>query len=254
VEEFKYDQSDIHLSYDQARALPEETIELWLNAISKYVPSRSKKIIVDLGCGTGRFTEALSNQFSAQVTGIDPSLNMLLTAKQSKSSMLVEFVRGAAESIPLAKDKADLIFLSMVYHHIQDKTKAVMEFHRIIIRGGFLCIRTSTPELLDSYLWMRFFPSACEIDARRLPSRDALVTTFESNRFQLSEHTVIQQLFAKNFSEYVNKIKLRGISSLKEVPDDEYKEGLVNLEKYCSENETGRPVLEDIDLFVFRAM
>ncbi len=254
MEEFKYDQSDIHLSYDQARALPVETIKSWLNAISKYVPSQSIKTIVDLGCGTGRFTEALSAQFSAKVIGIDPSLNMLLTAKQFKSSQLVEFVHGVAESIPLAEDKADLIFLSMVYHHIQDKTKAVMEFRRILKRDCFVCVRTSTPELLDSYLWMRFFPSARDIDARRLPSGDALVNTFGSNRFQFSEHTVIQQLFANSLSEYVGKIKLRGISSLREVSDDEYQEGLANLEKYCYENETGRAVLEDIDLFVFQAI
>ena len=59
--------------------------------------------------------------------------------------------------------------------------------------------------------------------------------------------------FAKNLSEYVDKIKLRGVSSLKEVSDDEYQEGLVNLEKGCYENETGRAVLEDIDLLVFQA-
>jgi len=248
---FKYDESDIHVSYDQARALPEETISLWLDTISKYVPRNNIKTIIDMGCGTGRFTGPLQNHFSALVIGIDPSLNMLLMAKQSQSAQSVEFIHGAAEAIPLAANKADLIFLSMVYHHIHEKNKAVKEFKRILKRDGLLCIRTSTPELFNSYLWMRFFPSARDIEARRTPSKDTIISIFGSNGFLLSGHTIIQQVFAHNLHEYVEKIKIRGLSSLKEISDDEYQEGIVELEKYCREKESGKVVLEDIDLFVF---
>jgi len=253
VEEFKYDQSDIHLSYDKARALPDETVRLWMETISRYVPRESMKTIIDVGCGTGRFTNVLSTYFSARVLGIDPSVKMLVTAKQISSSPAVEFIRGVAESIPLVEEVADLVFLSMVYHHIQDKDRAAIEFNRILKKGGFLCIRTSTLEALDSYVWLQFFPGAHEIEARRTPSRDALITTFKSRRFQLAEHVVIQQLFAETLDEYLEKIKLRGLSTLKAIPDDEFQEGLVHFEKYCREKEDGEVVLEDIDLFVFRA-
>jgi len=252
MEEFKYDQSSIHMSYDKARALPDETIKLWMKTLSGYIPGENVGNIVDIGCGTGRFTEALSTHFSALVIGIDPSVNMLVTARKTKSSQLIEFIRGLAENIPLAKDSADLAFLSMTYHHIQDKDKAAIEFARILKRGGFLCVRTSTLEALDSYLWLEFFPSAREIELSRIPSRDNLIAFLQSKGFQIIGHTIAQQLFAKSPNEYFEKIKLRGLSSLRTISDDEFQKGLVCFEEYCLRREANEVVLEDIDLFVFR--
>ncbi len=54
------------------------------------------------------------------------------------------FVQGSSEDIPVAAHSADLIFLSMVYHHIQDKDRACEEFRRVLRPGSYLWIRTST--------------------------------------------------------------------------------------------------------------
>ena len=56
---FNYDQTDVHLNYDTSRKLPEESLKLWMDAISEYVPKELIKGIVDLGCGTARFSAAL---------------------------------------------------------------------------------------------------------------------------------------------------------------------------------------------------
>jgi ubiquinone/menaquinone biosynthesis C-methylase UbiE len=48
----------------------------------------------------------------------------------------------------------------MVYHHIQDRMAATSEFKRVLISGGYLCIRTVTQELLDTYHWLMFFPGS----------------------------------------------------------------------------------------------
>ena len=70
---FKYDQTDIHLRYRQSRRLPQKTMTLWLDTIARYVNQEEIKTIIDLGCGTGRFTKALADHFAAKVYGIDPS-------------------------------------------------------------------------------------------------------------------------------------------------------------------------------------
>ncbi len=36
------------------------------------------------------------------------------------------------------------------------------------------------------------------------------------------------------------------------MPDRQFRAGLKRLEAYCREHDTGKPVREDIDLFVFR--
>jgi ubiquinone/menaquinone biosynthesis C-methylase UbiE len=68
-----YDKSDIASIYDDARALAPEVLRQWLGVLSAHLAGRVVSLIIDLGCGTGRFTEPLAEYFSAQVIGIDPS-------------------------------------------------------------------------------------------------------------------------------------------------------------------------------------
>jgi len=232
-------------------------VTLWLETISKYVPQDATHIILDLGCGTGRFTQALSDHFSAQVYGIDPSRKMLTMARRTTPSEppcspLMVLVQGSAEHIPLADGMADLVFLSMVYHHLQDKGQAVREFRRVLKAGGLLCIRTSTQESMDSYPWLRFFPGAREIELDRAPSRKGMTDFLQGHGFAPQGHTIVRQLFAENLGQYYDKISLRGLSSLQAITDDEFYEGLAGLKKYCCEQETGEAVFEGIDLFLFR--
>jgi len=151
---FDYDQSDIHLCYDKSRELPLETERQWMEALSEHVTQGSVATIVDLGCGTGRFIRALSGHFSAQIVGIEPARRMLAVAKTAVSSPSVALVQGRAESIPLADLQADMVFLSMVYHHFRDKRRTIGEIARVIRQGGYLCVRTATLESIDTYLWV----------------------------------------------------------------------------------------------------
>jgi ubiquinone/menaquinone biosynthesis C-methylase UbiE len=250
--EFRYDQTDIHLRYNESRKLPEETIKLWLEAISRYVPKHIAKIVIDLGCGTGRFMKGLSEYFSAKVYGIEPSWNMLSVAKQNLTSSMIGFIQGTAENIPLMSGIADIIFLSMVYHHIKDKDEAVHEFRRILKPNRFLCIRTSTTDSLDSYPYLQFFPGALQTNIMKLPSRENLTNFLQSNGFKIEGHSIISQITAENYYQYFEKIKLRGLSDLTMITDDEFNKGLIGLKKYCCEKGKDEVVFEDIDLFIFR--
>jgi ubiquinone/menaquinone biosynthesis C-methylase UbiE len=248
---FKYDQTDIHLRYGKSRKLPKTTMTLWMETISKYVSCDSMTTIIDLGCGTGRFTKPLSEHFSAKVYGIDPSWKMLMTAKQAISSPQIEFIQGSAENIPLQNGVADLVFLSMVYHHFQDKSKSVQEIARVLKAEGFLAIRTATVDSLDSYLYLQFFPEARRINLVTLPSREGLTNSLKSHGFELKRHTIVRQLLAENLHKYFKKISLRGLSDLAAIGDDAFYKGLVHLKEYCQEKDTKEAVYEDIDLFIF---
>ena len=48
---------------------------------SVHISRAEMSLVIDLGCGTGRFSELLAAHFSAQVIGIDPSLKMLDQAR-----------------------------------------------------------------------------------------------------------------------------------------------------------------------------
>ena len=258
---FNYDESDIHRRYDRARGLPAATLDLWMRTLARHVGSA--RTIVDVGCGTGRFTLALARHFAARVYGVDPSSKMLETARAAlkeatgeegsageSAAPRVEFWRGAAERLPLPSGVAELVFLSMVYHHIEDRPRARDEFARVTGPRGRVAVRTATRERAGSFLWQRFFPEARELEARRTPSARELVPLFEAGGFRLEAHEVVRQFFASDAREYCEKIGLRGLSSLRAIPDAVFAEGLARLRAHCAAHPSG-PVLEDVDLFVF---
>ena len=54
-------------NYDQARALTPETRQLWQDLLSAHIDWRTVSLVIDLGCGTGRFSELLAAEFEARV-------------------------------------------------------------------------------------------------------------------------------------------------------------------------------------------
>ncbi len=248
---FIYDSTDIDRRYDEARELPKETYALWADTLLKHLPRERIKTICDIGCGTGRFTTLLAEEFSAEIFGIDPSEKMLSQAKKNISLPAIRFHKGNAEAIPLPDNIADMLFLSMTYHHIQDKMKAISEFKRTLLRHGNVVIRTSTRQSLKSYPWLQFFPGAFDIELDRAPDRNGLITFFKDNGFTLGKHAKVNQLFAHNHQQYFKKISTRGLSSLKAISDIKFQSGVKRLEEYCRKQNNDQPIYEEIDFYVF---
>ena len=139
-----YDKTEIPTTYDKARALVPETLRLWQNLLSVYVDQAEMSLVIDLGCGTGRFSELLAAHFGVQVIGIDPSLKMLDQARRKPTMGNVAYWQGSAEALPLRNGCADLVFMSMAYHHLTDPTAVSHECHRVLRQGGYVCIRNGT--------------------------------------------------------------------------------------------------------------
>ena len=245
----KYDNTDIHLRYDEARKISKDRMTLWLKIISKYVSGRSARVIADLGCGTGRFLKALAKHFSARVYGLDPSRKMLTVAQRTHDSAVI-IIQGTSEYIPLGNGSIDLVFLSQTYHHIQSKRRALSEIMRILKPGGSLCIRNSTKECLDTYIHLRFFPKVLKSDHKVLPSRNEVMDLLDDIGFISKVHDIVRQKFAENAKEYLRKIKTKTDSDLARLSSKEFWEGFAKLETYFEIHDLREPVFEEIDLFV----
>ena len=101
VTKVDYDLTDIPASYDAARDYDSTTLARWLEHICSYVPTQDISNILDVGCGTGRFSKALADKFNASVTGVDPSGKMLKQARKKHSGSGITFLRAPAERIAL---------------------------------------------------------------------------------------------------------------------------------------------------------
>jgi ubiquinone/menaquinone biosynthesis C-methylase UbiE len=76
-----YDKTTIATTYDAARGYRPEVLRQWLDVVAAHALS-DLALIVDLGCGTGRFSQPLADRFQVKVIGIDPSQCMLGIAPQ----------------------------------------------------------------------------------------------------------------------------------------------------------------------------
>src|SRR5437763_1037767 len=96
-----YDGTPLAEVYDRGRTYPPGTLENWLTRIADAAAGLRVRDILDVGCGTGRYTCPLAEHFDANACGVDPSATMLAHA-QRRSTDQVRFCSAAAESLPFA--------------------------------------------------------------------------------------------------------------------------------------------------------
>jgi len=159
--------------YNAARHLPEETKAFWMDSLKAVLPQAPVGRCLDLGCGTGRFTAVLAQAFACPVVGVEPSEAMLAVAR-AEAIPDVEWKQGTAEEIPLENGSVGLVFMSQVFHHLNQPQEALWEVNRVLTPGGCLVIRNGTQENNEETEWLHCFPKALEIDRKRILTRRAL--------------------------------------------------------------------------------
>jgi ubiquinone/menaquinone biosynthesis C-methylase UbiE len=209
-------------------------------------------VVLDLGCGTGRYSGALSNRFASPVVAIDPSERMLAEAAK-KLAPNVRYVRAMAEALPLADGVFDMVFMSMVFHHFSNSQQAVRECRRVLRPGGVVCLRAGTSEQTENYPYVPFFPATRKILQQFLPSRSLVEAQFTTAGFAVATHELVSSEAGENWSTYTDKLAHRADSILIQLSDREFEEGLTALRTHALEATGGDPVMEPVDFFVFRA-
>ena len=237
-------------SYAVSRELPTETLKQWLDAIARWVPPGAKPVILDVGCGTGRFTEPLAHCFASTVIGLDPACEMLGKAKAQFVTTDVYQICGRAEALPVRDNSIDLAFLSMVYHHLADRSCALRELGRVLPAGGRLIIRNATRENIEKLEWIVHFPEARELELRWIPVRAEVAGELRCAGFGLCAQEAITQTFAATYSDYYRKISMRSLSSLLLISDAAFEAGRKRLKAWCEQRWERGPVRETIDLIV----
>jgi SAM-dependent methyltransferase len=92
------------------------------------------KIAVDLGAGTGKFTQLLM-QTNAQVIAIEPVDAM--RAQLSAGIPGVRAISGTAEAMNLNDGSADAVLCAQAFHWFASE-RALAEIHRVLRSGGKL--------------------------------------------------------------------------------------------------------------------
>lgn len=247
-----YTETDAARRYDSARGLPSETKTLWLETLKEIIPAREVGSVLDLGCGTGRFTAALAEAYGCPVVGVEPSAAMLEVAA-TRGEPQVLWKQGGAEDIPLEDGTVGLVFMSQVFHHLSDPRRALDEIRRVLTPSGYLAVRNGVREQNAELAWLKCFPEAAEIEERRTPPRRELEEAVTgAHSFGLVSRRTVRQLFASSYEEYFEKISRRGLSALIAINDEAFRSGLERLRQFVNSQPRDTPVYEPVELFVFR--
>jgi SAM-dependent methyltransferase len=91
-------------------------------------------VVLDLGAGTGKFTERLVGRAS-RVIAVEPSEQMLSVLRGKLSE--VEPHIGTAEEIPVVDDSVDAVTVAQAFHWF-DRDPACAEIRRVLVPGGTL--------------------------------------------------------------------------------------------------------------------
>ena len=113
---------------------------------------RKRHIGLDIGCGTGRSTYALS-KYCSHVVGIDPSMEMLKEAQVQHS---ISYLNASAEKIPIADNSIDVVSIAGSLSYI-NRRLLVNELSRI-------CSRKAEIIVYDFHLDLSGFESLFDIE------------------------------------------------------------------------------------------
>jgi ubiquinone/menaquinone biosynthesis C-methylase UbiE len=246
-----YDRTSIPAVYDRGRDHGPEVLDLWMTIVESQVNDESIRTILDLGCGTGRFTKGLASRFGARVVGVDPSEKMLDQARVKRQGNSIHYQRGSAEAIPIRDGAVDMIFMSMSFHHFRDRHRAARECRRVLRADATVVVRTGTREQILSYPYVPFFPSTRSMLEDLLPGRSELCSAFETVGFRCIESQIVMQTIAPSWSAYADKLSAGGDSVLARLAEDELAGGLEAIRRY-GDGSGRRPVVEPIDAVFFR--
>jgi len=103
-------------------------------------PPRDGEVILDLGCGDGRFLEKISKLNSnVELCGVDISENMILAGRDRNIENCI-LAAGDAEELSLATNSIDKVYCLNSFHHYPNPQKVAKELKRILKPGGLVVV------------------------------------------------------------------------------------------------------------------
>jgi 2-polyprenyl-3-methyl-5-hydroxy-6-metoxy-1,4-benzoquinol methylase len=184
--------------------------------IQKMLPILEGKSIIDLGCGTGRFTFWLEKERPANVVGVDLAENMLLLAEKKSNELGSNAVFFKADiSKHFTEHKYDFVFSSTVTHYIADLNCFFGNVSSMMKKGSICIFSVINPVYSAQYPIKKNegFPDDSEWTVRYLDKRERgyIQPWIEYND---SINDFLSYSYHHTFADYINAIVNSGLSIL----------------------------------------
>ena len=129
--------------------------------------------VLEVGCGTGNYLEAIQTISGVTVHGIDPSSEMLERLRERLPKAKIE--RASAEELPFPDRSFDFIYSVDVIHHVVNRPSCFREAFRVLKPGGAICTVTDSADDIQQRVPLSsHFPETIVHELRRYPAIELL--------------------------------------------------------------------------------
>jgi cytosine/adenosine deaminase-related metal-dependent hydrolase/SAM-dependent methyltransferase len=133
---------------------PNPFLSLERRVLEPLLPPLAGLDIVDLGCGTGRWLEALKGAGARSLLGVDLSPEMIGLATPKLGSE-AKIVCADCIDAPLATASADLLLCNFVLSYVENAKEFLEMASKVLRPGGSFFVTDMHPETAASLKWRR---------------------------------------------------------------------------------------------------
>jgi len=232
----KADYSKIASFYDKGRSLSEQNTVMWLNLISKLSGASKGDRVLDLGCGTGRFSLPMANRLEFDVTGADSSMEMLAKAKKKDSASAVNWVFTDASALIFPPGSFDVVFISHLLHHVDSPLIVLKECHKVLTPSGVVLIRYGAINQIRHDVEHRLFPQVIEIDEARTATIDLTEKWLADAGFEdISSEKKMQQTYQTGLA-HLDAARIKSTSVLSMISEESFQTGIRRLTEHVDKH------------------
>lgn len=232
--------SKITPQYDLGREF--EKNQSWIEDIKRHTSIGKDDWVLDAGCGTGILAVQFAAQITGRVLGLDPSWTMLGQALRKEQPANLGWLQGISETLPLADGALGAVFLSQVWHHLQDQNQAAGEFFRCLKSGGGLFIKTYSHAQIQARYDLQFlFPELMPLMLSIYPDVPDYDNLLKAVGFASVE---FQSIYRENFmlpSEILNFLHQKAWSMFSFLSPEGIAEGEARLETLVASGDLPAP-------------
>jgi len=150
------------------------------HALARELRLASSGAYLDLACGTGSYTVALSGM-GGTWSAVDVSEVMLAQARQKSST--IAWVQSSADALPFPNAAFGGAICTLAIHHFPDLESPFAEIRRTLHSGSFV-IFTGLAEQMRHYWLYHYFPETMARSVEKMPSESQIRTALSRSGFK----------------------------------------------------------------------
>tara|TARA_Y100000310_G_C20661500_1_gene805048 strand:- start:524 stop:1615 length:1092 start_codon:yes stop_codon:yes gene_type:complete len=245
---FMWPQNTIGDNYEVSKKMASLRLEQIIDMIDGAEQFIENSIIVDSGCGPGRYVDVLNRYNPKRIIGVDSGKDIIAANRKRFSiNQNIEMIQSSCDNLPLDNNYADFVISAGVIHHLPNPIEELITEHaRIVKKNGYLFIFIAGTGGLELSIWkfMRQFLYDVTVDElfnrfnKKISSlRLQGLLDHSYGEYQQTERHDLERWLTKHFSDVKRVTGIKGLDVTEELYANDiyfpYRFGSGNLRYLC---------------------